>query len=216
MLKYVEGFRDRKWAVEGASGMGRSVAQHLVRAGETVVDVPAKLAAQIRVYATGHGRKTDPTDAISIAKAALRSKRPRPVLVDDDLVALKLLVDRRKELVGMRVQSMCRLHRLLRLKRRISDAVYQRLRADHVTRAAATPENPPKWPSMKTRPASFRSKATPRTKPHPPRKTATTNNIADRVRGVASNKTGPTGASPARPRPTSPKRPKLPTSNPPS
>jgi hypothetical protein len=40
MLKHVEGFRDRKWAVEGASGMGRSVAQRLVRAGETVVDVP--------------------------------------------------------------------------------------------------------------------------------------------------------------------------------
>ncbi len=138
MLKYVEGFRDRKWAVEGASGMGRSVAQLLVRAGETVVDMPAKLAAQIRVYATGHGRKTDTTAAISIAKAAIRSKRPRPVAVDDDLVALKLLVDRRKELVSMRVQSMCRPHRLLR--KLISGGARQRLSTDEAEKILETVE----------------------------------------------------------------------------
>ena len=44
----------------------------------------------------------------------MRSKRVRPVTSDDGLVALKLLVDRRRELVAMRVQAMCRLHRLLR------------------------------------------------------------------------------------------------------
>jgi hypothetical protein len=42
MLETAAGFADRMWAVEGANGIGRSVAQRLVAAGEQVVDVPAK------------------------------------------------------------------------------------------------------------------------------------------------------------------------------
>jgi transposase len=48
---------DRQWAVEGAHGVGRSLAQQLVADGEHVVDVPAKLAARVRVLSTGHGCK---------------------------------------------------------------------------------------------------------------------------------------------------------------
>jgi hypothetical protein len=51
----------RYWAVEGAHGIGRSVAQRLVGDGEQVLDVPAKLAARVRVLSVGHGRKSDPT-----------------------------------------------------------------------------------------------------------------------------------------------------------
>ncbi|MDH3299519.1 MAG: IS110 family transposase [Acidimicrobiia bacterium] len=40
---------DRVWAVEGANGMGRYIAQRLVAVGETVVDVPAKLSTRVRV-----------------------------------------------------------------------------------------------------------------------------------------------------------------------
>jgi hypothetical protein len=50
--------------------MGRRLAQQLVADGEQVVDVPAKLAARVRVLSTGHGRKTDPLDAVSTAVAA--------------------------------------------------------------------------------------------------------------------------------------------------
>jgi transposase len=39
---------DRRWAVEGAHGIGRALAQRLVSDGEQVVDVPAKLAARVR------------------------------------------------------------------------------------------------------------------------------------------------------------------------
>ena len=35
---------ERTWAVEGAGGLGRLLAQHLVAAGERVLDVPPKLA----------------------------------------------------------------------------------------------------------------------------------------------------------------------------
>ena len=114
MLDAVTDYPDRVWAVEGANGVGRSVAQRLVAFGETVVDVPAKLATRVRVYSTGHGTKTDNTDAVAIARAAIHSKHLRRVLADDATVAMKLLSDRRHELVGLRTQAMCRLHRLLR------------------------------------------------------------------------------------------------------
>ena len=114
MVRLARSWPQRRWAVEGANGLGRSVAQRLVAEGEAVVDVPAKLATRVRVYSEGHGRKTDPDDAVAVARAALHSRRPRPVAADDHKVALKLLVDRRHELVGSRTRSVCRLHRLLR------------------------------------------------------------------------------------------------------
>ena len=81
--------------------------------GETVIDVPAKLSAQVRVFATGNGRKTDPIDAHSVALAALRSPNLRRVHADPDLVALGLLVDRRDELGRARTELLNRIHRLL-------------------------------------------------------------------------------------------------------
>ncbi len=63
----------RVWAVEGANGAGRPLAQRLVEAGEQVVDVPAKLAARVRLFDTGHNRKTDALDAHSIAVVAVRT-----------------------------------------------------------------------------------------------------------------------------------------------
>ena len=53
----------RVWAVEGCNGIGRHVAVRLVAAGEQVLDVPPKLSARVRTFATGQGRKTDATDA---------------------------------------------------------------------------------------------------------------------------------------------------------
>lgn len=114
MLAAVAEYPDRVWAVEGANGVGRSIAQRLVGFDETVVDVPAKLATRVRVYSTGHGTKTDNTDAVAIARAAIHSKHLRVVQPDDATVAMKLLSDRRHELVGLRTQAACRLHRLLR------------------------------------------------------------------------------------------------------
>src|SRR5256714_697298 len=89
---------ERIWAVEGCYGIGRHIAQRLVADGETVVDVPPKLSARVRVFATGQGRKTDPVDAHSVAVAALRAKGLRQVAVDDQTVALRLLADRRDQL----------------------------------------------------------------------------------------------------------------------
>ena len=103
-------FGQRVWAVEGCNGIGRHIAQRLVADGETVVDVPAKLSARVRVFATGQGRKTDPVDAHSVAMAALRAKGLRQVSADDATVALRLLADRRDELGRARTETINRLH----------------------------------------------------------------------------------------------------------
>src|SRR5215207_9860795 len=106
-------FPQRVWAVEGCPGVGQHLAQRLVADGETVVDVPAKLSARARVFSTGQGRKTDATDAHSIAVVALRTSDLRPVQADAATVALRLLVARRDELGVARTLTVNRLHRLL-------------------------------------------------------------------------------------------------------
>ena len=73
MLAVGRKYPDRMWAIEGCYGIGRHIAQRLVADGEPVLDVPAKLSARARVFATGQGRKTDPVDAHSVAVAALRA-----------------------------------------------------------------------------------------------------------------------------------------------
>src|SRR3989440_7667221 len=95
MLALGRRYPERIWAVEGCNGIGRHIAQRLVADGETVVDVPAKLSARARVFATGQGRKTDPVDAHHVAVAALRAKGLRQVAVDDVTVVLRLVVARR-------------------------------------------------------------------------------------------------------------------------
>ncbi len=113
MLALGRRFGQRVWAVEGSNGIGRHIAQRLVADGETVLDVPAKLSARARVFATGQGRKTDPVDAHSVAVAALRTTGLRQVCVDDATVALRLLADRRDTLGQARTETISRLHTLL-------------------------------------------------------------------------------------------------------
>ncbi|MAQ14284.1 MAG: IS110 family transposase [Sandaracinus sp.] len=113
MRAYVTQWPERTWAVEGANGAGRPLAQRLVAAGEQVVDVPAKLAARVRLFDTGHNRKTDALDAHSIAVVAVRTTGLRVVVADGELEALRMLADRRDELSKHRVQTVNRLQRLL-------------------------------------------------------------------------------------------------------
>ena len=101
------------WAVEGANGAGRPLAQRLLEAGEQVVDVPAKLAARVRLFDTGHNRKTDALDAHSIAIVAVRTTTLRVLQVDGELEALRMLTDRREALTRRRVQTVNRLQALL-------------------------------------------------------------------------------------------------------
>jgi transposase len=60
-----------------------------------VVDVPAKLAARVRLFDTGHNRKTDARDAHSIAVVAVRTKDLRVLRPDGELDAVRMLCHRR-------------------------------------------------------------------------------------------------------------------------
>ena len=70
VLGWAARWPQRRFAVEGAWGLGRPIAQQLAAAGEAVLDVPASLAARARVLSTGGGRKTDTADAASVAAVA--------------------------------------------------------------------------------------------------------------------------------------------------
>ena len=113
MRAYAKAWPNRTWAVEGANGAGRPLAQRLLAGGETVVDVPAKLAARVRIFDTGHNRKSDAHDAHSIAVVAVRTEGLRVLRVDGELEAMRILSDRREALSRRRVQIVGRLQALL-------------------------------------------------------------------------------------------------------
>jgi transposase len=108
-------WKQRTWAVEGCNGVGKHLAQRLFAAGERVVDVSTRRAALVRVYAGGNGRKNDDTDAHSIAMVALHTPDLPEVRADGRAVALRLVSHRRKELIGLRTQAVCRIHRDLQV-----------------------------------------------------------------------------------------------------
>lgn len=110
---YVRRWPDRVWAVEGCNGIGRHVALRLLQDGQDVLDVPPKLSARVRVFATGQGRKTDATDAHSVALVATRMAGLRPVADDEQLAVLRTLVDRRRSLGEEHTRMVSQLHHLL-------------------------------------------------------------------------------------------------------
>jgi len=85
-------------APEGAAGLGHLLAQELLAAGERVLDVQPKLAARVRLLATGAVNENDPNDARSVAIAALRSPSCLPVRPDDHAAVLKIWAKRHRDL----------------------------------------------------------------------------------------------------------------------
>jgi transposase len=65
------------------------------------------------LFDTGHNRKTDAHDAHAVAVVAARTRGLRVLAYDEQLEALRMLVDRRQELTRARVQTLNRLQRLL-------------------------------------------------------------------------------------------------------
>jgi transposase len=113
MLAKARRWPERTWAIEGCRGIGRHLAHRLLADGEQVVDVPPKLSARMRVFATGQGRKTDVTDAHSVALAATRMSGLRPVVDDQQLAVLRILADRRRSLGEDHTRMISQLHQLL-------------------------------------------------------------------------------------------------------
>ena len=113
LVAWADGVKARTWAVESAQGMGYLLAQQLVAAGETVLDVPATLASRVRVLGSGRSTKTDPNDARAVAVAALRAPSLPVVHTADHTVVCRLVVRRHGDLARWRNKLCCRLHALV-------------------------------------------------------------------------------------------------------
>ena len=113
LLRWAARFEERTWAIESAGGLGYLLARQLVAAGERVLDVPATLAARVRVLGTGRSNKNDSNDALSVAVAALRAPRLARVGRDEHSGVLRLYAKRNSDLGRARNRTACRLHALL-------------------------------------------------------------------------------------------------------
>jgi transposase len=80
----------------------------LAAAGESVVDVPPKLSARVRVLSSfaGNARKNDGLDALATALAASRNERLAAVDPEVGSEALRLLSERREDLVAERTRAL--------------------------------------------------------------------------------------------------------------
>ena len=112
--RWAKRFPERRWAVENAGGLGRHLAGRLAGSGESVVNVPPKLSARVRVLSTGNARKNDGVDALATALAASRNERLASVAPEAASEVLRLLSERREDLVAERTRALNRLHALLR------------------------------------------------------------------------------------------------------
>jgi transposase len=99
---------ERRWAVEDCRHVSGRLERALLAAGEAVVRVPPKLMAGARAGARTRG-KSDPIDALAVARAALREPDLPVASHDGPSRRLKLLVDRREDLVAERTRAQNRL-----------------------------------------------------------------------------------------------------------
>ena len=100
---------ERLWAVEDCRQLTGALERRLLAAGESLMRVPPKLMAPERRAGRARG-KSDPIDALAVARAALREPRlDRPRPGEAALRELKLLVDHRDDLVDERRRAQQRL-----------------------------------------------------------------------------------------------------------
>jgi len=99
---------ERVWAVEDCRHLSRRLEADLLAAGERIVRVPPKLMAMCRTSARTYG-KSDPIDALAVARAALREPDLPTAQLDGPARELRLLVDHREDLVGERTGYINRL-----------------------------------------------------------------------------------------------------------
>jgi transposase len=99
---------ERRWAVEDCRHLSRRLEADLLAAGERIVRVPPKLMAHTRDAARTYG-KSDPIDALAVARAALREPGLPLAQLDGPSRELRLLVDHREDLVRDRTSHINRL-----------------------------------------------------------------------------------------------------------
>jgi hypothetical protein len=182
---------DRLWAVEDCRHVTGRLERDLLAAGERVVRVPPRLMAGARQAVRVQG-KSDPIDALAVARAALREPNLPTAGHDQASWEVKLLVDHREHLVAERTRTINRLrwhlHQL--------DPTWNTLPVGCPVRAwaasASGSPRPPPTPAAWCRPGSARPKS-PRSRPSPTRSASWTVNSAS----VSPSRPHPCSACPA-------------------
>ncbi len=108
LVRWASRFPERRFALEDCRHLSRRLSADLLCAGETVVRVWPKLMAGARRSSREAG-KSDPIDALAVARAALREPDLPVATLDGEERELRLLVDHREDLVGERTRAQNRL-----------------------------------------------------------------------------------------------------------
>jgi transposase len=109
LVRWAQGLGEHRFAVEDCRHISRRLERDLLGAGESLTRVPPKLMAKMRRSARERG-KSDPIDAMSVARAAQREDDLPTARLDGDERKVRLLTDHREDLVKQRTQCQNRLH----------------------------------------------------------------------------------------------------------
>lgn len=107
-LGWARRWPERTFALEDRRHLTRRLEGDLLRAGEAVLRVPPRLMAEARRGGRERG-KSDPIDALAVARAALREPGLPVAQLDGPAREVRLLVDHRDDLVAERTRMTCRL-----------------------------------------------------------------------------------------------------------
>lgn len=103
------------WAIEDGHGFARRLADGLLWAGQEVVWVPTRLMAAHRKLHAATGAKSDPVDAAAAGYAAIANPGLDRHRIDEPVRELRVLVDRRADLVKRRTMVINQLKAQLHL-----------------------------------------------------------------------------------------------------
>lgn len=109
LRKWVSQWPERKWALEDCRPFTRNLERDLLRFGEAGVRVSPKMMADHRKTGRLRG-KSDPIDALAVARAALREPNLPVISLEGKERELRLLVDHREDFVAQRTSNINRIH----------------------------------------------------------------------------------------------------------
>ena len=108
LVRWASRYPVRRLALEDCRHLSRRLSADLLRAGEAMIRVPPKLMAGARRSSREPG-KSDPIDALAVARAAIREPALPTARLDGEERELRLLVDHREDLVAERTRAQNRL-----------------------------------------------------------------------------------------------------------
>src|SRR2546421_3346153 len=110
-LDWATRWPERTWAIEDCRHLSRTLERDLIRAGERLLRVPPRLMGTARSVGRRLG-KSDPIDALAVARAALREPDLPTAQLDGPEREVRLLVDHREDLVveRTRIENRLRWH----------------------------------------------------------------------------------------------------------